>query len=207
MIVMKPGPASAGFPDSFREHDDRAGMPVDQESTAIRHQAPRPAVFFDRDGVLNVDSEYAFEIDKFVWIDGAIEAVKAVNDAGYFAFVITNQSGVARGFYRETDVHVLHDWMASQLAARGAHIDAFEYCPFHPDGTIEPYRRASDRRKPEPGMIVDLLNRFPVDVAKSFVIGDKPSDMDAAHAAGLAGHLFQGGNLKNFISPLLGQNG
>lgn len=164
-----------------------------------------PAVFFDRDGVLNVDSEYAFEIDKFVWIDGAIEAVKAVNDAGYLAFVITNQSGVARGFYQETDVHILHDWMTGQLAAHGAHIDAFEYCPFHPEGALERYRRASDRRKPQPGMIIDLLKRFPVDVSRSFVVGDKPSDMDAARAAGLPGYLFQGGNLRNFIAPLLGR--
>ncbi|MCK1743574.1 HAD family hydrolase [Bradyrhizobium sp. 139] len=173
-----------------------------QDSSA-NNQVLRPGIFFDRDGVLNVDSEYLFEIDKFVWTDGAIEAVKAVNDAGYFAFVVTNQSGVARGFYEETDVHVLHDWMASQLALRGARIDAFEYCPFHPHGVIERYRCASARRKPQPGMILDLLNRFPVDAARSFVVGDKPSDMDAAHAAGLSGHLFQGGNLRDFITPLL----
>lgn len=181
-------------------------MTRDQESTAIS-QVLRPAVFFDRDGVLNVDSEYAYKIDKFVWIDGAIEAVKAVNDAGYFAFVITNQSGVARGFFEETDLQLLHDWMVGQLAGHGARIDAFEYCPFHPDGIVERYRRTSDRRKPQPGMIIDLLNRFPVDVAKSFVVGDKASDIDAARAAGLPGYLFQGGNLREFITPLLGRNG
>ncbi|WP_122402314.1 D-glycero-alpha-D-manno-heptose-1,7-bisphosphate 7-phosphatase [Bradyrhizobium vignae] len=166
----------------------------------------RPAVFFDRDGVLNVDTEYAFEIGKFVWINGAIEAVKAVNDAGYFAFIITNQSGVARGLFEEKDVHLLHQWMASQLAEHGAHIDAFEYCPFHPDGAVERYRFASNRRKPKPGMILDLLNRFPVDASKSFVVGDKPSDVEAARAAGLPGYLFQGGNLRNFLVPLLGQS-
>jgi len=164
---------------------------------------PRPAVFFDRDGVLNVDSGYLFEIKEFVWIDGAIEAVKAVNDAGYFAFVITNQSGVARGLYRETDINILHDWMTRQLSSCGARIDAFEYCPFHPDGQVERYRRTSHRRKPKPGMIVDLLERFPVDRSRSFVIGDKPSDMEAASAAGLPGHVFPGGNLRDFIKPLL----
>lgn len=163
----------------------------------------QPAVFFDRDGVLNVDSDYLFEIEKFLWIDGAIEAVKAVNDAGYFAFVITNQSGVARGLYQEADIHRLHDWMADQLAAHGARIDAFEYCPFHPEGLVERYRRVSERRKPQPGMIVDLLRTFPVDASRSFVIGDRRSDMEAAHAAGLQGHLFAGGNLRDFVVPLL----
>ncbi|MET4387987.1 D-glycero-D-manno-heptose 1,7-bisphosphate phosphatase [Bradyrhizobium sp. F1.4.3] len=163
----------------------------------------QPAVFFDRDGVLNVDSEYLFEIDKFLWIYGAIEAVKAVNDAGYLAFVITNQSGVARGLYEEADIHRLHDWMASQLAARGARIDAFEYCPFHPDGLVDRYRRVSDRRKPQPGMIMDLLKTFPVDVSRSFVVGDRPSDIEAARAAGLTGHVFVDGNLRDFILPLL----
>ena len=177
-------------------------MSRDRNSTAI-NQVLRPAVFFDRDGVLNVDSDYLFEIDKFLWIDGAIEAVKAVNDAGYFAFVITNQSGVARGLYQETDIHRLHDWMAEQLAAHDARIDAFEYCPFHPDGLIERYRRVSDRRKPQPGMITDLLKQFPVDATRSFVVGDRPSDIEAARAAGLAGHIFAGGNLRDFVLPLL----
>jgi len=177
-------------------------MSRDRESTAI-NQVLRPAVFFDRDGVLNVDSDYLFEIDKFRWIDGAIEAVKAINDAGYFAFVITNQSGVARGLYKEADIHRLHDWMAEQLAAYDARIDAFEYCPFHPDGSVATYRRSSERRKPQPGMIAELLRVFPVDASRSFVVGDRPSDIEAARAAGLPGHLFAGGNLRDFILPLL----
>lgn len=173
-----------------------------RENTAI-DKTPRPAVFFDRDGVLNVDTDYLFEIDKFIWIDGAIDAVKAANDAGYFAFVITNQSGVARGLYEETDVHRLHDWMARELAARGARIDAFEYCPFHPEARVERYRCASERRKPRPGMIIDLLEKFAVDASRSFVVGDKPSDIEAARAAGLPGHVFPGGNLRDFLLPLL----
>ncbi len=120
-------------------------------------------MFFDRDGVLNHDSGYTFETHKLQWIEGAREAVKAVNDAGYFAFVVTNQSGVARGFYEESHVQALHRWMADEMATIGAHIDAFEYCPDHPDGTIEQYRRVSDRRKPAPGMITDLLGRFSID--------------------------------------------
>ena len=96
-------------------------------------------------------------------------------------------------------MHALHRWMADEMAAIGAHIDAFEYCPDHPDGTVERYRRVNDRRKPGPGMITDLLSRFPVNADASILIGDKPSDLEAARAAGLQGHLFSGGNLEAFV--------
>jgi D,D-heptose 1,7-bisphosphate phosphatase len=177
------------------------GIPEDfvRADVELTERLRRPAVFFDRDGVLNHDSGYTFEAEKLRWIDGAREAVKAVNDAGYFAFVVTNQSGVARGFYEESHVHVLHRWMADEMAAIGAHVDAFEYCPDHPDGTVKRYRRASIRRKPGPGMIIDLLGRFAVRADDSILIGDKPSDLEAAHAAGLHGHLFSGGNLEAFV--------
>ncbi|QIP08642.1 HAD-IIIA family hydrolase [Bradyrhizobium symbiodeficiens] len=181
-----------GIPDDFARADRE-----------LRRQLRRPAVFFDRDGVLNHDSGYTFEMHKLEWIEGAREAVKAVNDAGYFAFVITNQSGVARGYYEEHHVVSLHRWMADQMALIGAHIDAFEYCPDHPDGTVARYCRISDRRKPAPGMITDLVMRFPVDMTRSMVIGDKESDMEAAEAAGLAGHLFKGGNLEAFVKQRL----
>jgi D,D-heptose 1,7-bisphosphate phosphatase len=186
---------------TYRGYFIDIGIPEDyaRADVELREQLRRPAVFFDRDGVLNHDSGYTFEADKLRWIDGAREAVKAVNDAGYFAFVVTNQSGVARGLYEESHVQTLHRWMADDMATIGAHIDAFEYCPDHPDGTIERYRRVSERRKPGPGMITDLLGRFPVDAAGSFLIGDKPSDIEAANAAGLKGHFFSGGSLEAFI--------
>jgi D-glycero-D-manno-heptose 1,7-bisphosphate phosphatase len=172
-------------------------------SSARADQARRPAAFFDRDGVLNRDIGYLFETSKLEWIDGAREAVKAVNDMGYFAFVVTNQSGVARGLYDERHVRDLHAWMADEFAKIGAHIDAFEYCPFHPDGTVERYRQLSHRRKPAPGMITDLLERFPVDLERSFLVGDQPTDLEAACAAGLKGYLFSGSNLETFVRPLL----
>jgi len=181
------------------------GIPDDlaRADLELGEQLRRPAVFFDRDGVLNHDSGYTFEAGKLRWIDGAREAVKAVNDSGYFAFVITNQSGVARGLYEESHVQALHRFMADEMARIGAHIDAFEYCPDHPDGTVERYRRVSDRRKPAPGMILDLLKRFPVDSVNSLLIGDKDSDLEAARAAGLKGHLFSGGNLEAFVKQRL----
>jgi len=177
---------------------DRASAEI-----ALQERLRRPAVFFDRDGVLNHDTGYIFETSKLKWIDGACEAVKAVNDAGYFAFVVSNQSGVARGLYQESDIHSLHRWMADEMALMGAHIDAFEYCPDHPQGTIERYRRESDRRKPAPGMITDLLRRFPVNLDDSILIGDRASDLEAARAAGLRGYLFSGGNLEAFVKQHL----
>ncbi|WP_247437167.1 hypothetical protein [Bradyrhizobium sp. 44] len=98
----------------------------------------RPAVFFDRYGVLNVHSEYLFEIDKLSWIDGAIEAVKATNEARYFAFVINNQQGVTRGFYHEAEICRLHFWMAEQLMACDARIDAFGILPDSSERTVTP---------------------------------------------------------------------
>src|SRR5262245_25580738 len=143
----------------------------------------RPAIFFDRDGVLNEDSGYVFEISQLKWIDGAREAVKFANGAGYLVFVVSNQSGVARGYYEEAHVEALHRWMEEELAKIGAHIDAFEYCPYHPEAVVERYRLVSPRRKPAPGMITELLERFPVDVGRSILIGDKPTDLEAAQAA------------------------
>jgi len=192
---------SGGFA-LFIRTQTQADMPQDRESPA-NDQALRPAVFFDRDGVLNVDTDYLFEIDKFVWIDGAREAVRLVNEAGYFAFVVTNQSGVARGFYKESDVHALHLWMADELAAAGAHIDAFEFCPDHPEAVIERYRRDSHRRKPRPGMITDLMQHFPVEAEKSFLIGDQERDLEAARAAGIRGLLFKGDNLAALVREAL----
>jgi D-glycero-D-manno-heptose 1,7-bisphosphate phosphatase len=197
--VLAANGAMSGTP--YRGYFIDIGIPEDfaRADVELNARLRRPAVFFDRDGVLNHDSGYTFETHKLKWIDGAREAVKAVNDAGCFAFVVTNQSGVARGLYEESHVQSLHRWMADEMAAIGAHIDAFEYCPDHPDGTIERYRRVSPRRKPAPGMITDLLGRFHVDTDHSILIGDKASDLEAARAAGLKGHLFSGGSLEAFV--------
>jgi len=162
------------------------------------------AVIFDRDGVLNEDVGYAYLPAQIRWIEGAMAAVKAVNDAGLLAFVATNQSGVARGFYTEADVVALHAWMNVELGRiAGAQIDAFVYSPFHPDAPLEAYRSDSACRKPRPGMILDLLARFPVDPARAVMIGDKDSDIAAAHAAGIKGVLFEGGSLLATLTPVL----
>jgi D-glycero-D-manno-heptose 1,7-bisphosphate phosphatase len=157
-------------------------------------------------GVLNEDSGYVFEIDRLKWIDGTREAVKIANSAGYFVFVVTNQSGVVRGLYEETHVEALHKWMEADLAKIGAHIDAFEYCPYHPEATVELYRQISPRRKPAPGMIHELMKRFSVDASRSILIGDKSTDLEAAQAAGIRGYLFSGQNLALFLKSILALN-
>lgn len=163
----------------------------------------RPAVFFDRDGVLNVDRAYVHKKEDFEWISGAREAIKLCNDLGYLTFVVTNQSGVARGYYDVEAVERLHDWMRLDLAEVGAHIDEFQFCPYHPDGIVAEWRKDSDRRKPAPGMILDCLKNWPVRREGSFLVGDKQHDLAAAAAAGVAGYFFEGGDLLAFVSPLL----
>jgi D-glycero-D-manno-heptose 1,7-bisphosphate phosphatase len=147
----------------------------------------KPATFYDRDGVLNHDDGYTHKIEGFRWIDGAMAGVKACNDAGRYVFVVSNQAGVARGFYGEEDVRRLHDWMNDELRKIGAHVDEFRYCPHHPDGVVAEYARRCDCRKPEPGMIMVLLEKWPVDLNHSCLYGDKETDMDAAKRVDLDG--------------------
>ncbi|MGK7868414.1 D-glycero-alpha-D-manno-heptose-1,7-bisphosphate 7-phosphatase [Falsiroseomonas sp. E2-1-a20] len=163
----------------------------------------RPAAFLDRDGVLIEDTGFPHDPARVRWIPGAARAVRRLNAAGMLVFVVTNQSGVARGFYPESQVHVLHGWMQGVLAREGARIDAFEHCPHHPEAPLPAFRRDCRRRKPRPGMLLDLMAAWPVDPARSFLVGDRETDLQAAAAAGIAGHLFPGGDLDAFIAPLV----
>ncbi|KCZ90753.1 D-glycero-alpha-D-manno-heptose-1,7-bisphosphate 7-phosphatase [Hyphomonas johnsonii] len=158
----------------------------------------RPALFLDRDGVINVDKGYVSRVADFEWIEGAAETIAAFKARGWFVFVVTNQSGIARDYYSEHDMHTLHDWMTSELAARNAIIDRIYYCPYHEAGENPRYRRDSFDRKPKPGMLLKAMADFPVKRESSFLIGDKQADIDAARAAGVAGFLFTGGNLAHF---------
>jgi D-glycero-D-manno-heptose 1,7-bisphosphate phosphatase len=160
----------------------------------------RPALFLDRDGVLNEDQGYVHRWDDFRWIEGAREAVAAFNQAGWLVIVVTNQSGVGRGYYTEDDMHALHGRMTEELAQAGGHIDAFYHAPQHPEAAVEAYRHPDPPdRKPNPGMILRALAEWPIDRERSVLIGDKVSDMEAATRAGVRGVLFPGGNLVDFL--------
>lgn len=167
----------------------------------------RPAVFFDRDGVLNVDQGYIGSVARFVWNEGAREAVAHVNCRGYLAIVVTNQSGIARGYYSEADLDRLHTWMRSKLAKHGAHFDAIYVCPHHPNATVAHYRQRCQCRKPAPGMILRAVHELDIDVQASLLIGDKPSDCAAATAAGVRSVLYSGGNLCAFVAEALAPRG
>ncbi len=159
----------------------------------------RPAIFFDRDGVLNQDHGYVGDIGRFHWTKTAITAVKLVNDRGYFAFVVTNQSGVARGYFDEDAVRRVHKHMQCELRAHGAHLDAIRFCPHHPDGVVERFAKACACRKPRSGMVLDLLDTWPVDVERSLLVGDKPGDLAAAQGAGIAAVRFDGSDLEAML--------
>lgn len=127
---------------------------------------------------------------------GAREAIRLLNDSGYWVFVVTNQSGVARGYYDEASIRTLHDWVQAQLAEVGAHVDAFYYCPHGPDSEC-------DCRKPRPGMLRQAMADFPVDPARSVLVGDKSSDVEAAEAAGIRGIRYVGGDVADLVRGLL----
>lgn len=162
------------------------------------------AAFFDRDGVLNVDKSYLYRIEDLEWIDGAKEALAYLTQQGYTIFVVTNQSGIARGYYSVDDMNKLHDFMAQQVAAAGGKIEKFYYCPHLPEGKIAEYAVECDCRKPKPGLILRAFEEYDIDKDNAFLIGDKPRDVESAEAAGIKGYLFSGGNLLNFVKEIVG---
>ena len=166
---------------------------------AILRMENKPAVFFDRDGVLNKDVHYLYRSEDFTWIPGAIETIQYFNKLGYYVFVITNQSGVARGYYTEQDVQRLHQWMNEQLALQQAHIDDFFYCPHHSDGIVPVYTKNCFCRKPHTGMIEQAKKKYAIDMGKSLLVGDKKSDMKCAENAGILGIQFTGTNLYEIL--------
>lgn len=154
----------------------------------------RPAVFLDRDGTLNEEVNYLHKIENFEWVPGAPEAVRRLNALGVAVLVVTNQSGVARGYYDEDTVDRLHAWMNEELSQIGATIDAFYFCPYHPEGTVEEYRSLSHCRKPNSGMFEEAMEDWRVDPDRSFVVGDKNTDLIPGNELGMTTILVRTGH-------------
>jgi D-sedoheptulose 7-phosphate isomerase/D-glycero-D-manno-heptose 1,7-bisphosphate phosphatase len=144
----------------------------------------RPGILLDRDGTIIVDHGYVGSVDRVEFIAGAAQAIAAFNRAHIPVALVTNQSGVARGFYSVDDVVHVHQYMASRLAQHGAHIDLYLYCPYHPEGIVEPFSRSSRSRKPAPGMAHAAADALNLDLTMSWVVGDSQADMGLAEAVG-----------------------
>lgn len=181
------------------------GIPEDfaRAQTEISELLHRRALFLDRDGVLNLDHGYVGTRERFEWVPGALDAVAAATQAGWHVFVVTNQSGVAKGFYTEDDVRVMLAWTADEARRHGGTIDDERWCPYHEAGSVAAYARPSPWRKPAPGMLLDLIRKWELDPKRCVMVGDQQIDMRAAAAAGVPGRMFSGGNLLNFIRPML----
>jgi D-glycero-D-manno-heptose 1,7-bisphosphate phosphatase len=147
----------------------------------------RPAVFLDRDGVLLYDIGYLARREDLRWYSFAMDAVRLLNRAGFLVFVVTNQGGVGLGYYTEEFVRDTHDAMTRQLVAAGAHIDGWWFCPHHPRAVVDHLRVVCECRKPASGMVRAAQARFPIDLARSFVVGDKATDMGLAESLGVRG--------------------
>jgi len=158
----------------------------------------KPAAFLDRDGVVNKEKGYVHKINEFEWIDGAKDSIKYLNDNNFYVFVVTNQSGIARGYYNERDVSFLHEYISKELKSINAHVDEFFYSPYHPCNTNQ-YLHLAHLRKPETGMLDLAASKWPIDRSKSFLIGDKLTDIECAEKFSIRGHLFKNGNLLDFI--------
>ena len=145
----------------------------------------RRAAFIDRDGVLNEERAFVHRIEEFVFLPGAIEALRALESAGYRRVVVTNQSGIARGLYTEADYQRLTDQVRERLRGEGVTLDAIEYCPHLADAPLAQYRRACACRKPAPGMLLKAIRALDLDPAGSFLVGDRLTDVQAGRAAGI----------------------
>lgn len=185
-----------GLPDTY-----------EQAKREVPARRARPAAFLDRDGVLNVDRGYTHKPDDLEWIDGARDMIKSLNESNYYVIVVTNQAGVARGYYTLDDVAAFHAAMREELAQDGAYIDAFYACPYHADGNVETFTVANHPdRKPNPGMLLRAAQEWPIDMSRSFMIGDKKSDVAAGTAASVPVCYYRNGNVHNALNEFLSKN-
>ncbi len=148
-----------------------------------------PAIFMDRDGTVSYEVGYVNHLDRYAIMPGTAEAIAKINASGFLAVVITNQAGVARGYFKEELIGRVHEKLKRLLAVKGAHLDGIYYCPHHPDVGDPPYRQRCTCRKPEPGMIITAQKDLNIDLSASYIIGDSIKDIETGINAGVKGIL------------------
>ncbi len=181
--------------------DVKPRLVYDDKMTVRLHSRYHRLLFLDRDGVINVDHGYVSSPANFEFVPGIFDLVKNARQRDYGVVVVTNQSGIGRGYYTEDDFRALTDWMTAEFSAQNAPIDDVFFCPYHPEAKIEKFRRAHPWRKPGPGMLLAAKEKFQCDMAASVFIGDKETDVAAGLAAGVGTILLLGTELKTESEP------
>ncbi len=182
----------------------RRGCPDAPRQDRPAGQAPRPIAFLDRDGVVNADKGYVHLVEEFEWIPGAVEAIRLLNARGYIVAVVTNQSGIGRGLYGEEEFMFLTLWMLREIDKLGGVIDVVYYCPHHPESNDDEYRATCSARKPGTGMLDRAAEEFEMDRPRSFLIGNRDSDLGAAQAFGINGYMYESGDLADLVRSIVG---
>jgi D-glycero-D-manno-heptose 1,7-bisphosphate phosphatase len=165
--------------------------------------------FLDRDGVINSsrpNNGYVGSLEHFKWVPGAIKTIKFLNEKNYKVVVVTNQSGVARGFFTIKDVKTIHSYIKKTLKENEAKIDKFYFCPFHKDGIVKKYKKNSSLRKPNIGMFLKANKVWNIDKKKSFMIGDQQTDIEFAKNSKINGYLFNKKNLYTFVKKIFNKD-
>ena len=161
------------------------------------------AVFFDRDGTLNVDVNYLYKIEELCWTENALAALAYLHERGYLVFVVTNQSGIARGYYSVEEMEKLHAYMRGEAERAGGAIEKFYYCPHHKDGVLAEYSVECSCRKPKPGMLLQAFAEYDLDKEACFLVGDSDRDVEAARSAGIRGYKYGQGSLLDFVRKIV----
>ena len=163
----------------------------------------KPAIFLDRDNTLTIDRGYNFEIEKFEWVSGAPLALETFHKAGIPVFIVTNQGGIGRGIFTVDDMHLFHQHLQKMAQSVGGKIQDIAYCPHHPLAVTKELKTPCRCRKPEPGLLFDLADKWQLDLGQSVMIGDRSSDVKAGQRAGCHSYLFGGDDLNRLAQQII----
>ena len=162
-----------------------------------------PAIFLDRDNTLTIDEGYNSEIEKFQWVNGAANALNAFQKAGIPVFIVTNQGGIGRGLFSVDDMHLFHQYLRKMARLVGGVIQDIAYCPHHPLAVNDALKTPCRCRKPEPGLLFDLADKWQIDLGRSVMVGDRDSDVEAGQRAGCHSYLFDGDDLHQLAQQII----